>query len=272
MQAATNQTLLRTLVPRAAELGRSAANFGRLFMAIRQTRVFVRSDEPGEDWAESLIGRVFRPITGEFAESLGWFWFSRYGTTLDGDNDDCNIDQIPDEYKQPLQAGGVGFHRSLRFRFDINDAAQVAFENRLEQLVAQHGYRVSDIRDYDYLADTGGHRFLGIENRQLGRDVQRANLVTHLYQAISQLVIDCLVGPDATGRFAVETNDDPQNPNGSTFESLHHLFYNITQVPLSVLIAVGPQAGLLGTFWGQPLRVQQRQGHGQLITEVFVPY
>ncbi len=241
-------------------------------MAIRQTRVFVLSVEPAAGWAETLIGRVFRQLTEEFAESLVWFWFSRYGTTIDGDNGDCDIDQIPDEYKQPQQAGGVGFHRSLRFRFNISDAAQMAFEGRLQQLITQHSYCISDIRDYDYVADTGCHRFLGVENRLPARDVRRADLVTHLYQTIAQLVIDCLVGPDAAGRFAIETNDNGQNPNGSTFESIHHLFYNITQVPLSVLIAVGPQAGLLGTFWGQPRKVQQRQGNGQLITEVFVPY
>jgi hypothetical protein len=241
-------------------------------MAIRQTRVFVRSDEPAVGWAETLIGRVFRPTTEEFAESLRWFWFSRYSSTIDGDTVDCNIDLIPDEYKQPQQAGGVGFHRSLRFRFNVNDAAQAAFEDRLQQLVAQHGYRVSDIRDYDYVADTGGHRFLGVESRQPGRDVRRADMVTHLYQTISQLVIDCLVGPDAAGRFRMENNDNDENPNQSTFESLHHLFYNITQVPLSILVSAGPQANVLGTYWGQPWRTKVGQINGQAVTEIFVPY
>ena len=241
-------------------------------MAIRQTRVFVRSDEPAAGWAETMIGHVFRLIAEEYAESLRWFWFSRYGTTIDGDSGDCDITLIPDEYKQPFQAGGVGFHRSMRFRFNIDDATQVAFEDRLQQLVIQRGYSISDVRDYDYVSDTGGHRFLGVENRQQGRDVQRAELVTHLYQSISQVVIDCLVGPDLGGRFRVESNDNLQNPNGSTFESIHHLFYNITQVPLSILISAVPQANLLGTFWGQPLKTQQRQANGQLINEIFVPY
>jgi hypothetical protein len=211
-------------------------------------------------------------VTDEYSESLNWFWFSRYATPLDGDDGDCDIDSIADEYKRPLVAGGVGFHRSLRFRFNISDGAQVAFESRLQELITQNGYRVSDIRNYDYCRDTGGERFLGVENRQGGRDARRADLVTHLYQTISQLVIDCLVGPDEAGRFTVETNDNAQNPNGSTFESVHHLFFNITQVPLSVLIGIGPQAGLLGTFWGKPREVRQRHRNGMLIAEVFVPF
>ena len=97
--------------------------------------------------------------------------------------------------------------------------------------------------------------------------------MTLLYQAISQLVIDGLVGPDAEDRYRIETNSHPENPNGSTFESIHQIFYNITQVPLSVLNSEGPQASLPGTFLGQPYRTQQRQGEsGQSITEVFVSY
>ena len=42
-------------------------------MANRQTRIFVPSTEPLEDWAETLIGRVFRPLTGDYAGALEWF-------------------------------------------------------------------------------------------------------------------------------------------------------------------------------------------------------
>jgi hypothetical protein len=239
-------------------------------MAVRQTRVFILSDEPDAHGMETLIGRVFRPVVAEYAEALRWFWFSRYSSTIDGDSGDCDIELIPAEDKRPLQQGGPGFHRSMRFRFNVTDASQIAFEDRLQTLIAQHGYRISDIRDYDYVTDTGGDRCLGVENRQPGREVRRADLVTHLYKAISQLVIDCLVGPDATGRFRIEINDNPQNPNRSTFESLHHLFYNITQVPLSVLISA--DGSLLGTFWGHPLGTQQRYDNECGITEIFLPY
>lgn len=243
-------------------------------MAIRQTRAFVLPAEPGE-WAETLIGRVIRQIVQEFSEDLRWYWFSRYVCLINmpgEDRGDCDFNAIPPGYKLAFPGINQPGHRSLRLRFEIADAQQVAFEDRLQDLLAQHGYAISDIRDYDQVADTGGQRFLGVENRLPGRDAQRAALVTLLYQTISQLVIDGLVGPDAAGRYRIETNDDPQNPNGSTFESLHHLFFNITQVPLSVLLSDGAQANLLGTYWGGIRGHRQRSLNGQLVNEVFIPY
>jgi hypothetical protein len=55
--------------------------------------------------------------------------------------------------------------------------------------------------------------------------------------ATSQLLIDTLNGPDAVGRYKQEVNDETtQNPNQNTFESIHHLFCNITNVPTDVLV------------------------------------
>jgi hypothetical protein len=35
-------------------------------MPLLETRIFVRGDEAQTDWAETLIGRVIRPLTNEF--------------------------------------------------------------------------------------------------------------------------------------------------------------------------------------------------------------
>jgi len=75
-----------------------------MVMGVCQTRVFVPSAEPLDDWAETLIGKVFRPLTIEFADHLRWFWLSRYAGPAD-DSGDCDIAQIPDDCKQG------GFHR-----------------------------------------------------------------------------------------------------------------------------------------------------------------
>jgi hypothetical protein len=133
----------------------------------RQTRVFVPSTEPPNDWAETLIGRVFRPLTAEFGDTVPWFWFSRYATT--GDDGDCDIARIPDTFKQPVEPGGTPFHRSMRFRFNVADNCQAAFEARGNQLITQNGYRISDFRPYDVDGDAGSNRFLGTENRKGGR-------------------------------------------------------------------------------------------------------
>jgi len=241
-------------------------------MAIRQTRIFVHHTETA-DWAETLIGRVFRQMVVEFQGPLRSFWFSRYVCLIGNgeDRDDCDFDVIPDEFKQAFPGTNQPGHRSLRFRFEIEDASQAAFEARLQELLRQHSYAISDIRDYDQITDTGGERLLGVEHRQSGRDVQRARLVTQMYQVVSELVIDALVGPHPDNRFRIEHNDHPQNPNGSTFESLHHLFCNITEVPLSILVSSG-QAQLLGTFWGRPGASRRRTWNGQPVTEVDLRY
>src|SRR5258706_2122351 len=187
-------------------------------MANRQTRVFVPSTEPFGDWAETLIGRVFRPVTSQYQRQLRWFWFSRYGGPAT-DSGDCDITVIPEQFKQPFAPGGVPSHRSMRFRFSTADESAIAFEQRLEFLVNSNGYRISDFRDYDYVNDTGSNRFLGAENRLPGRAEQRAVLAINFYHAISTLVVDALVGPDPAGRFRLETNDDlGQNPRASTFQ------------------------------------------------------
>lgn len=215
-------------------------------MATRQTRIFVRSDDIQADWAETLLGRVFAPLISEFETSLEWFWFSRYGAVT-SDSGDCDITQIGEDYKQPLQPGGEGFHRSLRFRFSVADRRQEEFERRGRELIDAHGYSISDFRPYDHVADTGTDRFLGTESRVPGRSERRANLIINYLTSISKLILDALVGPDGQGRYQLESNDDHlQNPRGSTFQSLLHLFCNMTNCPTDVYVFQNTQQRLLG--------------------------
>jgi hypothetical protein len=69
------------------------------------------------------------------------------------------------------------------------------------------------------------------------------------------LVIDALVGPNSQGRYRLESNDDLlQNPRGSTFQSLLHMFCNITSVPTDVYVFHKAGLSLLGygTFINAP--------------------
>lgn len=226
----------------------------KIAMGIRQTRVFVPSAEPSDNWVETLIGRVFRPLTTEFCGQLEWFWFSHYGSDA-AETEDCDVSLIPENYKQPLEPGAEATHRSMRFRFAIADAHEALFEQRALQLINEHGYSISDFRHYDFVADTGSNRFLGNQNRLPGRAEQRALLVTQFYLACSRLVIDALVGPDETGRYRMEDNDDKVcNPAGSSFQSLHHLYCNITGTPTDVYVFKQEGANVLGfgTFMYPP--------------------
>lgn len=68
-----------------------------------------------------------------------------------------------------------------------------------------------------------------------------------------------LDGPYDHGRFRMEQNIDSENPNGSTFESLHHCFCNMTGVPLDVIVLRNKMSGvqLIGTQWS--LRVNPNE-------------
>lgn len=246
-------------------------------MPILQTRIFVNSDEPN-DWVETLLGRIIKPITTEFNEHLEWFWFSRYASlsAVEGeDRGDCEIEAIPEICKRPIPGtNGQAFHRSVRFRFEIAAEAKDNFETRLRALIGDFGYAISDVRPYDELSDTGGPRFLATENRSDAKAQLRARLVSHVFCTSSRLLLDMLIGPDANGRFRVESNDfTAQNPNFSSLESVHHIFWNLTAVPLSVLIKKeGENAGLYGTYWGPFLKAEDKTIQGQQFTEVFLRY
>lgn len=49
----------------------------------------------------------------------------------------------------------------------------------------------------------------------------------------------------------MEKNVHQENPNGSTFESLHHCFCNMTGVPLDVIVLRNKHTGVqvIGTQW-----------------------
>jgi len=207
----------------------------------RQTRIFVPLTVPFDTvlWAETAIGGIIAPIVrGQW--SMEWFWFSRYNCSAEADSGDCDISQIPAEFMLPQNH----HFRSVRFRYAIAEGTRQDFEDQCQSSITSMGCRVSDFRDYDFLGDLGGDRHIGGVRTNPRRE-RRAQLVAELYQAVSRLVIDALVGPDPQGRYGVEQNDNPQNPLGSSFESLHHLFCNITDVPLRVLIS---QMGV-GTDW-----------------------
>jgi hypothetical protein len=204
-------------------------------MPTRQTRIFAPfalpyNNDNNDTWAETLIGRVVQPATAEF-DQLEWFWFSRYVQDAHGSSGDCNLADIP--------AGFVnnGTYRSVRFRYSVPNQSLEPFEQRIEELVNAADCFISDCRNYGPLDDLASKRFVGDEYT-MQRRTQRVALMTAFLCATSRLFLDTLTGPDQDGRFAQEANDDIlQNPNRNTFESIHHLFCNMTNVPTDVLVA-----------------------------------
>ena len=201
-------------------------------MPCKQTRIFLPFDVPydNDNWAETLIGRIIRPLVQEFPV-LEWFWFSRYAEDAQGSGGGCNLAAIPPTFAKN------GIYRSVRFRYSIPDQTVVVFEQRCLELIGAAGCRISDFPNYDHLDDLASQRFVGGDYTPERRE-QRAIRMAEFLCATSRFIIDALEGPDADGRFAYEINNDvTQNPNRNTFESVHHLFCNMTNVPTDVLVA-----------------------------------
>ncbi len=190
---------------------------------------------------ENLVGCILAPLVSQ--NNLTWFWFSRYVTDV-SDSGDCAIAQIPGDFV--FSPGN--FYKSLRFRFSIKTEAQDAFEANLTQAINDTGACISDIRDYELIDDVASDRFLG-DPRSYERRQKRANLVVHHFLSTSRLFIDCIQGPNQHGYFFLESDPNSgQNPHGSIFESVHHIFCNQTDVPLSVLVS----QTTVGTYWSPP--------------------
>lgn len=93
-----------------------------------------------------------------------------------------------------------------------------------------------DEKDLTLVGDLGHDRFLAA-NRKDKQPESRAMLVLRFLHAIAELVCDnVLKGPD--GYWVLEKSENSENPNGSNFESLHHLFCNSTQLRLFVHLAL----------------------------------
>lgn len=201
----------------------------------KQTRIFVPDNSMfnQEDWAENLLGLIIKPITIKF-KNLNWFWFSRYWGGLGNENEDCNTSEITDQWKRST----TQYFYSLRFRYSINNEECFSFEQELQKLISKFGCKITDFRNYDKISDLGSDRHLGGE-RTPERKSTRADIITDIYHSVSKLTLDTLEGPNQDGRFKIEMNDSNELPEPkSSFYIPHHLFCNITNMPLHANVRV----------------------------------
>jgi len=178
--------------------------------------------------AQNVAGRVLRPLLVEFP-SISAYWFTRYGEDRAGSSGDCDITKIPANFENN------GIFRSIRFRFWVSDDILQPIDDRLLQLVTQNGFAISDVRPYDDIGDLANDRFLEGQLTQ-ARQSTRRDLMKSFLHGASGLFIDMLEGPNADGNFLLAKNNNGQNPHGSTFESIHHLFCNLTDVTTTVFV------------------------------------
>lgn len=143
-----------------------------------------------------------------------------------------------------------GNHARFRVYTDQYEALRPTIEDRSRELgLVDRG----EEKDLTLVGDLGHDRFLA-GGRTDKRPEDRALLVLGYLHAIAQLVCDNLQQtPD--GYWTIEQSMNRENPNGSNFESLHHLLCNSAQVPLFVHMS-------LWTEWmSQPVTGKVRVGY-----------
>jgi hypothetical protein len=157
----------------------------------------------GETWFETFAGRFVKPLleTGQVQQ----YWFTRYGS--------------PDLHEIRLRVATESFST-------LNPLVQ-------EKVREFHFTNLHDELNETLTSSLGGTRFLSPDaSNQL--QLERAQLTFNFLHSLSALYLASLVGPDASGRFRQERNTERNNPHGSIFETLHHLFCNVTDVVTEV--------------------------------------
>jgi hypothetical protein len=198
---------------------------------ITQIRIFALP-MPKDNFYQTLLGLIIKPLINEFKTDLNWFWFSRYWLGKDRygvwiDIGDCDFEKIDAKFKAPLQGETSPCHRSVRFRINIKDEAFPKFEARVKALTAQWNYGISGFLPYDYIADTANSRMLGVENPDTETKKRRAEIVTNYYHSIAKFMLDSLVKLEGKNEYQFEHNHYWGN-EVEPYTRLLHMFRNIT--------------------------------------------
>lgn len=215
-------------------------------MPNRQVRIFAPASGPYASplWAETILGKIIKPLVlGHPTRKPVRYHFFRYRTG-GWDDTDCEMALVPEQFVHPIET-----YHSIRFRYSMRSDWTQQFEDRGQKLIVTAGCLATHWLDYDKEKDLGGERFLSPDrdhDRHLSQ-FRRVQLVEDFLHVTSRLVLDCLIGPDEKGNFEFEKTKIGQNAQDSPFESLHHLFCNITQVPLRVRVPQGRRDMMLGT-------------------------
>ncbi|MFH0846801.1 MAG: lantibiotic dehydratase C-terminal domain-containing protein, partial [Chloroflexota bacterium] len=163
-----------------------------------------------DNWFESFVGNFVLPLleTG----LVDRYWFSRYQDSTHG--------------------------KHVRFRFFTKDYQ--ALEPNILQLTSKWSVKnLGDEDNYTLVGDLGTDRFLGDNHRQTDRE-KRANLVFDFLYTTSRLFVDFLSHHDVDGYWYLENETRSGQNFHTAFESLHHLYCNITEPPIYVVEATHP--------------------------------
>ncbi|MBZ0291119.1 MAG: hypothetical protein K8L99_01005 [Anaerolineae bacterium] len=179
------------------------------------------------NWGNEIIGKVIKPIVEEYA--MRWLWITRYNQPV---AETPHLGTIPPDYQyHHPDVPDTPLNAFILFRLSIEDKS---VQQRATELARAAGYFVVDWRDYDVVQDLGSNRFIREDASDTER-VERAYQIAMFMDTVAKLLVHSL--REENGEWRVEPNSDKAlNPDGSFFQSVHHLFCNTTEVPLFVQV------------------------------------
>lgn len=199
--------------------------------------IFVPSAQPMENWVEQILGTVVRPLNEEFNASIGWMWVTRY---IQGS------DHLPITIKEHFLAQPIPNHfllsepysyRYIVFRLSVEGDKRQALHQMALQLTEAAGLYAVPWVDYDIVGDLGNDRFVHEGATEEERTL-RAKLVANFIDATVRLMLNSLI--EENGQWKLESNTHELNPDKSFFQSIHHLFCNLTNVPTFIHLQIRP--------------------------------
>lgn len=220
----------------------------------------------GGNWVEQILGEVIRPIFLNYENNINWIWITRYRNIYDENSP-------PLGRPVPLDYIGNNMFRYIILRLSLDEASQEEIHNSLIDLLEDsHCICIpNEWSPYDVVNYLGSNRFIRQDSNQNDRE-QRALLIAQFIDSVIRLKLNSLTRTQ-DGIWGLETNsDNNQNPNGSFFESIHHLFCNSTRVPTTILMARDRNRFLLRTFWMKQIEFELNEGEDLNWTQIPIYY
>jgi len=182
-----------------------------------------RAEEPylGDNWSDEVLGRIVLPLYRDFEEYLIWFWIGRYSL----------LNQpVPDNrYKRP----GTEISDFIAFRISMSETVLQGFQETALRLIDREKCFTDGWQPLNLTIDFPIDRYCP-PNTMPEIYKRRIMFIVRFLDATSRLVLESLA-QNALNGWGVELNENKaENPNGSILESVHHLFFNTTNVPLDV--------------------------------------
>jgi hypothetical protein len=199
---------------------------------VQSLNIFAPANQFYQDnWVEQILGTTIKPIYEQYEDDIRWLWVTRYAGKYNEAKPPTGT-QIPEEYLLN------GHYRYIWFRISILEDTKEQLQDDLLGLANSAGCYIhpNGWMDYDVVNDLGSNRFI-IKGANTPERINRAKKVAYFIDATVRLMLDMLI-EEKPGLWVFESNENEQNPNGSVFESVHHLFCNSTQVPTTVILSV----------------------------------